>query len=403
MPRRTSLDLATARRIALAAQGFSLPRPSGRIDRRHLARALDHMSVIQIDSVNVLVRSQELPVFSRLGPHDRDLIPRATANGELFEYWGHAAAHVRTAHHRLWRWKMEDGDDGPWRSIRALKKRRPGYVERILERVASDGAVTAGELSERTERKGPWWDWDDAKEALEYLFMCGRLTATRRASDFARVYDLPERVVPAEHLGAPTPSKVDAHRELVDLAARSLGVATAYDIADYFRLKLSDVKPRLAELVEAGRLATVEVESWKERAYLHVEARAPRRIEASALLSMFDPVVWNRRRDERLFDFHYRIEIYTPAPRRRYGYYVLPFLHDERIAARIDLKADRSTGRLLVLGAYAEPGVDRRVTAAALRDELRSMAEWLELDAISIARRGDLTDALRRSMPTSRR
>lgn len=361
------------------------------------------MAVIQIDSVNVLVRSQELPVFSRLGPHDRDLIPRATANGDLFEYWGHAAAHVRTEHHRLWRWKMEDGGDGPWRSIRALKKRRPGYVERVLERVATGGAVTAGELSERTERKGPWWDWDDAKEALEYLFMCGRLTATRRASDFARVYDLPERVVPTEHLLAPTPSRTDAHRELVDLAGRSLGVATAYDLADYFRLKLTEVKPRIAELVESGRLVPVDVESWNDRAYLHVDAKVPRRVEAAALLSMFDPVVWNRRRDERLFDFHYRIEIYTPAPRRHYGYYVLPFLHDERIAARVDLKADRPTGRLLVLGAYSEPGVDRRSTAVALGDELRSMAEWLELDTISIGRRGDLADSLRRSMSATRR
>jgi uncharacterized protein len=396
MERIESVSIGSARRIALAAQGFSTSRPIGRVDRRHLAKSLGAMGVIQIDSVNVLVRSQELPLFARLGSHPRHLIPHATANGELFEYWGHAAAHLPTADHRLWRWKMEASVGGPWRSIHDLRRRRPGYIESILERVRTQGAVTAGELSERTERKGPWWDWDDAKEALEYLFMSGQLTATRRGSDFARVYDLPHRVIPREHLKSPTPSRADAHRELLDKAGRSLGIATAYDLADYYRLQLSESKGYIEELVEAGRLRRVRVEGWKEVAFLHIDAREPRRVDAMALLSMFDPVVWNRRRDERLFDFHYRIEIYTPAPKRTFGYYVLPFLFGERIAARVDLKADRVSGALMASGLFAEEGVDRRRVAVALADELRLMADWLALDEVKIGRRGDLADPVRR-------
>ena len=398
MSRAESISIGSARRIALAAQGFDVPRPSGRIDRRHLSRAMGSMGVLQIDSVNVLVRSQELPLFSRLGAHPRDLIPQATAKGDLFEYWAHVAAHVPTAHHRLWRWKMNGTHGGAWGAARDLLERRPGYADSILERIRERGAVTAGELSERRGPKGPWWDWDDAKEALEYLFMCGRLTATRRASDFARLYDLPERVIPREHLDAPAATRDEAHRELAELAARSLGVGTAYDIADYYRLALRDVKPRLDELIEDGRIAPVKVEGWREIGYRHRDAREPRRIDASALLSMFDPVVWNRRRDERLFDFHYRIEIYTPAPRRKFGYYVLPFLHGERIVARVDVKADRPAGVLRVPGLYAEDGVDQTKVASALATELRTMAEWLELDSISIGRRGDLSDPVRRAL-----
>ena len=234
--RVTPLSTAQARRIALGAQGFAQARPSGRTDRRHLRKVLDHIGLIQIDSVNVLVRSQELPLFSRLGEHPRDFIPLATNDGELFEYWGHEAAHVRTEHHRLWRWKMEQSLEGPWRSAEQLLKQRPKYVEEVFQRVVAEGPLAAGELSERTEKKGQWWDWDRAKLALEYLFMCGRVTATRRPNDFARLYDLPERVIPRQHLRARTPSIHDAQRELLDIGSRSLGVATAKDIADYFRI-----------------------------------------------------------------------------------------------------------------------------------------------------------------------
>lgn len=360
------------------------------------------MGVVQIDSVNVLVRSQELPLFSRLGPHDRSAIPIATARGHLFEYWAHAAAHVPTAHHRLWRWKMESHHDGPWEVARDLRRRRRGYVEEVLARVAAEGPLAAGDLSERTGKKNPWWDWDDAKVALEYLFYCGRVTATRRSSDFARLYDLPERVIPAEHLAAPSPTREDAHRELVAMATVALGVGTVKDVADYFRLKQVEVKPRLAELVEDGQVIPVTVGDRGGTFYMAADAVVPRRIEARALVSMFDPIVWHRDRGRWLFDFDYTIEIYTPAHKRRYGYYVLPFLSGERLVARVDVKADRATGTLSANGAFAESDVDEDRVAAEIADELRSMAAWLELDRVKVGARGDLAARLRRAT-TSRR
>jgi uncharacterized protein YcaQ len=330
-----------------------------------------------------------------MGAHDRSLISTATKAGELFEYWGHEAAHVRTEHHRLWRWKMEQSVHGPWRSAEELLKKRRGYVEEVFQRVVADGPVAAGELSERTEKKGSWWDWDHAKLALEYLFMTGRITATRRANDFARLYDLPERVIPAEHLKARTPSEHDAHRELLDIAARAVGVGTARDIADYFRIKFGVAKPRIDELVESGRLVPAVVEGSPQKVFVHADARVPRSVDARALLSMFDPVVWFRPRAEWLFDFHYRIEIYTPAPQRRYGYYVLPFLLGDRLVARVDLKADRANGTLLVPGAFAEHHADPRVVAPALAEELREMAGWLNLERIHVGAKGNLSKPLR--------
>ncbi len=387
------LSLAAARRIALAAQGFADPRPTGRIDRRHLRRVLDRMGVIQIDSVNVLVRSQELPLFARLGPHPRRLIPDATAAGELFEYWVHEASHVRVDDHHLHRWRMERTHH--WDRWFRLDHRRPGYAEEIFQRIASAGPLTAGDLSERTGKKGPWWDWDDSKVALEYLFYAGRVTATRRVSDFARVYDLTERVIPAEVLARPTPPEHEARKELLRQALGHLGVATLDDLADYHRQKLTPCKPLLAELVDEGAALPVAVEGWTKPAYLDPAARQPRRIEACALLSPFDPVVWHRDRNERLFGFHYRIEIYTPAPKRRFGYYVLPVLVDDALVGRLDLKADRAAGALLVQGAYAEPGVPGAALAERIVDELQAMAGWLGLDRVEIAPRGDLAPALR--------
>lgn len=361
------------------------------------------MGVVQIDSVNVLVRSQELPLFSRLGPHDRQAIPKATAQGRLFEYWAHAAAHVPTEHHRLWRWKMESRHDGPWEVARDLRRRRRGYIDEVLARVAADGPVAAGDLSERTGKKNPWWDWDDAKVALEYLFYCGQVTATRRANDFARLYDLPERVIPAEHLEAPTPSVAEAHRELVLLAIKSLGVGSLKDVADYYRLKQDQVKPRLTELVESGDVAPVTVADRRGTFYMDASAKIPRRVDARALLSMFDPIVWHRDRGRWLFDFDYSIEIYTPAAKRRFGYYVLPFLLGDRLVARVDLKADRAESTLLASGVFSESGVDPGRVVTALADELRLMAEWLELDRVKIGTRGDLAPRLRRSFTSPRR
>jgi uncharacterized protein len=388
--RRSGADLsnAQARRIALGAQGFADARPTGRVDRRHLRRVLDRIGLIQIDSVNVLVRSQELPLFARLGPHPRSLIPDATAAGELFEYWVHEASHVRTEHHHLYRWRMRSPHR--WGEFRRLMADRADYVEQVYRRVLDDGPVVAGDLKARVGKKGTWWDYDDGKIALEALFKEGRLTATRRASDFARTYDVTERVIPADVLARPTPTEADARKELLMLAASYHGIGTLADLADYHRQVPKLCRPLIAELVEEGRLQEVTVEGWSHPAYLHPGAARPRRISARALLSPFDPVVWNRDRALRLFGFHYRIEIYVPAPKRQYGYYVLPFLLGDELVGRVDLKADRANRTLLVQSAWAEPGVDERYVASELMAELRQMATWLDLDRIEPTGRGDL-------------
>ncbi|MCE9623487.1 MAG: winged helix DNA-binding domain-containing protein [Actinomycetia bacterium] len=388
------LSLAQARRIALAAQGFGDSRPTGRVDRRHFRRALDRMGLIQIDSVNVLVRSQELPLFARLGPHPRTLISQATAAGELFEYWVHEASHVPTEAHHLHRWRMTR--EHKWERFWDLAKRRPGFIEEVLQRIEIDGPIASGDLGERVGKKGQWWDWDDGKVALEHLFWTGEVTATRRPADFARLYDLSARVLPAEVLARPTPDENDARKQLLLLAARHHGVATFTDLTDYHRQKNAPCKPLLDELVEDGALQQVQVEGWDKPAYLHPEAKLPRRIDACAFLSPFDPVCWNRDRTERLFGFHYRIEIYTPAPKRVYGYYVLPILWGDSLVGRLDLKADRANRTLLVQGAYAEPGVPTDELAPDVVRELRAMAGWLDLDGVSLGARGDLASTLRR-------
>ena len=387
-----SLSNAQARRIALAAQGFTDRRPTGRVDRRHLRRVLDRIGLIQIDSVNVLVRSQELPLFARLGPHPRTLIDEATAAGELFEYAVHEASHLRTEHHHLYRWKMQLPHR--WPSFRRLMADRAEYIETVYEHVVANGPLVAGDLKQRVGKKGTWWDYDDGKIALEALFFVGRVTATRRPRDFARVYDITERVIPAAALAVPTMPEREARKELLALAARYHGIGTLADLADYHRMKPTDCKPLVAELVEDGRLSAVEVEGWNAPAYMDPDAALPRRVSARALLSPFDPVVWNRQRAERLFGFHYRIEIYTPAPKRRFGYYVLPFLLGDELVGRVDLKADRANRALLVQSAWSEPGVHPPEVAAELHAELSSMAAWLELDRIVVADRGDLAPTL---------
>lgn len=386
------LSLAQARRIALAAQGFADPRPSGRVDRRHFRRAVDRMGLIQIDSVNVLVRSQELPLFARLGPHPRSLISEATAAGELFEYWVHEASHVQTAHHHLHRWRMDSVHK--WDRYWTMEKRRPGFIGEVLRRIERDGPIASGDLNERVGKKGQWWDWDDGKVALEHLFWSGELTATRRPNDFARLYDLTERVIPAHVLATPTPAEAAARKELLMLAAKHHGVGTMQDLTDYHRQKNPPCKPLLDELVEDGQLLQVQVQGWEKPAYLHPQAKLPRRIDACAFLSPFDPVCWNRERTERLFGFHYRIEIYVPAPKRIYGYYVLPILWGDSLVGRLDLKADRHNSVLLVQGAYAEPGVPQDELAPDVMRELQSMAGWLGLERVHIGNRGDLASTL---------
>lgn len=389
-----------ARRLALAAQGFAEPRPTGRVDRRHLRRILDRMGLIQIDSVNVLVRSQELPVFARLGPHPRTLIDDAARDGELFEYWVHAASHMPTAHHHLMRWKMTN--EHMWSGVNRVANERPDLVAEVLRRIEAEGPLTAGDVSQRVGPKEQWWDWDDGKVVLEYLFWNGTVSARRRAGDFARLYDLTERMIPAEVLATPTPSEEEARRELTALAIGHLGVGTVADIADYHRQPQAAVRSSLRDLIADGSVSEVAVDGWDRPAYVRADMTIPRRVNARALLSPFDPVVWFRDRNERLFDFHYRIEIYTPKAKRRYGYYVLPFLLGDEIVGRFDLKADRHEGRLLVQASWIEADHDtpsrRREISSEVADELRLMASWLELDRVEVVDRGDLASDVKRAV-----
>ena len=394
MTRRLSAD--AARRIALAAQGFARPRPSGRVTRQHLRRLFDDIGLIQIDSVNVLTRSQELPLFARLGPHPRTLIPDAVDDGDLFEYWAHAASLVPTKHRHLWRWRMDrfkEQGHGKW-----FASHRP-QVDKVLQQIRTQGPIVVGEVHGRVRNKqGTWWDWDEAKIALETLFDHGVLGATRRRNDFARRYDIVERMLPAEILETPPTPEAEAKRRLLLMAARSLGVATLTDLTDYYRLKAPPLKPVVADLVAEGKLIAVEVDGWGKPAFLHPDAATPRRLTGRALLSPFDSLIWNRDRTERVFAFDYRLEIYVPKPKRIFGYYVLPFLLDGQLAGRVDLKADRANGVLRVQAAHVEDDLDtpmdRPHIAEELFAELTSMASWLELPGVVAVNRGRLAKDL---------
>ena len=383
-----SLSIADARRIALAAQGFDTARPKTKATQRHVDALISRLGVIQIDSVNVLVRSQELPLFARLGNHDRNAIPKATEAQKLFEYWGHEAAHLPVDLHPLFRWKMDAARTGRvthW-GLTSFYEENKAFVKRILKHVTTNGPTTSRELSTRTEKKGTWWDWDEAKVALEYLFLTGQLMSRGRGSDFARIYDTPERVLPQRIIDEATPSEHDARKQLLVRSAIAQGVATMSDLADYYRQKLATVKPLIAELVEEGELRTVAVDGWTEKAFVHRNAKLPKQLHATALLSPFDSLVWCRPRNERLFDFHYRIEIYTPKEKRKFGYYVLPFMMNGEMVGRVDLKADRANGALLAHSVHTEKGVKRSSINDALNDELHTMATWLQLDQVQIGR-----------------
>ncbi len=398
-----TLSLATARRIALAAQGFADPRPSGAIDRRHLRRVLDRTALLQIDSVNVLTRAHYLPIFSRLGAYPRSLLEEAAwgRRKTLFEYWAHEASLLPLETQPLLRWRMAQADrgDATWGRLKPFAGERRPEAEAVLARISAEGPLAASDL-EGPRGPGGWWGWSDAKNTLEWLFWTGRITTARRRASFERVYDLTERVLPQSVLETPTPSEPDAHRELLRIAARAHGVATAGDLRDYFRLSPEHAKPRLAELVEAGELTPVRVEGWTQQAYFDPAARQPRRVWARALLAPFDPLIWERSRTERLFGVRYRLEIYTPAEQRLHGYYVLPFLLGERLVARVDLKADRAAGVLRVQASHAEPGVPSDV-APQLAAELQVMAGWLGLEQVAIEPSGDLANALAQAVTSS--
>ncbi len=392
---------AQARRIALAAQGFADSRPSGRIDARHIRRVIARVGILQLDSVNVFCRSHYLPVFARLGPYPREALDRLTAHTagpvrrELFEYWGHEASLIPVELQPYLRWRMARADEDAWGGMVRVARDFPHLIEDVHELVSQQGPIRSADtgIPRPDPRPGHMWNWHDGKVALEYLFWAGRVTAARRVN-FERYYDLPERVLPGEIVAAETPPADVAQRELVRIAARAYGVATEPDLGDYFRLPRAESKQRVAELVDAGELLPVAVDGWRAPAYLWPDARRPRRIKARALLSPFDSLIWFRERTKRLFDFRYRIEIYTPAAKRIYGYYVLPFLLGDSLVARVDLKSDRQAGMLRVQGAFAEPGVDIINVARELAVELAITAKWLDLDGVVVGDRGDLAAPL---------
>lgn len=388
---KEKISLRMARRIALAAQGFNDPRPAGTPDRRHLARVLARTGLLQIDSVSAVVRAHYMPLYSRLGPYKLALLDDAaiTRKRMVFEYWAHEASFLPVETYPLMRWRMQRAERGEemYSGLAKWGREHAAYIEDIYREVAERGPIAASAF-EGQKGSGGWWGWSHAKHAFEWLFWAGRITTAHRRG-FERFYDLPERVLPPTIISLPTPAPEDAHRELLRISARAHGIATAGDLRDYFRLSPADIKGRIEELVEAGELLPVSVDGWSKTAYLHKNVRLPRRIEARALLAPFDPVVFERSRTERLFDFHYRIEIYTPAEKRRYGYYVLPFLLGDSIVGRVDLRADRPAGVLRVHAAYAEPGAPPQ-TAAELFEELKQMQGWLGLERIAVTAAGDL-------------
>jgi uncharacterized protein len=393
------MSLRDARRVALAAQGFTDPRPTGRVDRRHFRRVLDRLATVQLDSVNVLARSHELVFFSRLGAYDRDALTRwLWESREVFEYWGHEASLHPVGRYPLLRWRMAGAHQ--WGGVRRSVRDSPELVTAALAEITERGPLPIGEMDvnrQAPRREGSWWGWGDGKRVVEHLFYTGEVTAVRR-NGFTRYYMLPSQWLPADLLAAEPPPQDEARRELLLVAAAAHGIGTARDLADYYRLNVPAARPLVAELAAEGLLIPVRVEGWSEPAYLHPEARLPRRrLRARALLSPFDSLIWERARTERLWDMRYRIEIYVPEPKRVHGYYVLPFLLDETLVARVDLKADRQAGVLRVRSAWAEPTVaaDRDRICAELAAELVAMAAWLGLpEGVTVEPRGDLAPDL---------
>lgn len=383
------LSASEARRIALRAQGFGVPRRTAAADARAIMSTFERIGLVQIDSVNVIVRSHYFPLYSRLGTYDLTLLERLVwekRGRKLFEYWGHEASLIPLGLHPLLRWRMARAarGEGTWGRVAAIAREKPGFVNAILREVEQRGPLASGDIAEHRSTGGGWWGWSEVKVALEYLFWSGALTTARRRN-FERLYDLPERVFAPAILALPTPDEASAKRELLRIAARALGVATRLDLRDYFRLEI-DANERIDELVEQGDLVPVRVEGWKQSAYLTRDIVVPRRVDARALLSPFDSLVWERSRDRRVFNFDYRIEIYTPAPKRVHGYYVLPFLYGDRLAARVDAKARRDTGVLDALAIHYEDAKPAPELRDDLRTELSALARWLGLERVKIGR-----------------
>jgi uncharacterized protein YcaQ len=391
------LSAKTARRMALAAQGFGKARPAAP-GRRHLLSTIETLGLLQIDSVNVISRSHYLPLFSRLGDYPRALLEDVAWGKKpvLVEYWGHEASLMPRDLHPLFRWRMADAKAGVgvWKGVAKFLDTHPDLIAKALDEIRRRGPLSAGELEIGAKKgSGGWWGWSESKRAVECLFWAGELTTATRRTGFERVYGTPEQVLPAAILDTPTPRREDAHRALIARAAKAMGVATERDLRDYFRMGPAESRARIAELVEEGVLTPAKVEGWAQTAYVAAGAARPRKIEARALLSPFDNLIWFRERTERIFDARIRLEIYTPAHLRTHGYYVLPFLQGETLTARVDLKADRKAGRLLVQAAHAQPAANGE-TPAQLAAELTLMAGWLGLADVEVKPSGDLSAAL---------
>lgn len=401
----------------MAAQGLGRSAVRGQVRQHHLDRVLEAVAVLQIDSVNVLVRSHYLPVFSRLGPYPRHLLDRAAGRHprRLVEYWAHQASYTDPRTHALLTFRMARARQEAWAGLRRTASELPHLLEDVRAVVAGQGPLTSAAIEQTLGQTLPapraeWgWNWSHVKMAIEFLFRAGELASAGRTTRFERLYDLPERVLPPLPAGAGEPaSEADACRELVAIAARAHGVGTEACLRDYFRMTAVQSRRAVAELVEAGRLLEVRVQGWRRPAYLDPQARMPERIGGSALLSPFDSLVWFRPRTEALFAFRYRIGIYTPAAERTHGYYVLPYLLGDRLVARVDVQADRAARVLGVPAAWLESPEARGRSqpdriARSLAADLLSLAGWLGLDDVRVAPRGDLAEDLGRALVTARR
>ena len=367
-----------------------------------MAAVVEKLHLLQIDSVNVLVRSHYLPLYARLGHYDVAALDArcfAKSKRHFFECWAHEASLVPLDLHPLMRWRMDRAraGNGTYKSMNQYGKDQKAFLKSTLEHIRANGPIRASEVPDGGKSEGGWWGWSKGKMTLETLFDQGLLTAATRQG-FERIYDLPERVLPAEVLDRPTPSESDTFRLLIEKSARALGIATEFDLRDYFRLPVAEASKAFTENLEAGTLVPVNVEGWNKPAFMHKSAKLPRKAGATALVSPFDPIVWDRDRAERMFNFHYRIELYTPAPKRKFGYYVLPFLHGENLAGRLCLKADRATGTLLVNRSHLEAGQVGEDIAPAITAELRMMAGWLGLEQVRVKKSGLFSVLLRQQI-----
>ncbi len=393
--RRVRLSAAEARRIALEAQGFARPRLSGSADLRHFRRVMDSVGLLQLDYVNVLMPAHFLVLWSRLGSYDRARFERfAYGTGECTEQWAHEASIVPARYWPLLEYRRRAYRMHKHNPLRKLKNRR-SYLAEVLAQVQQEGALTAHDLPPLPGPKRKPGDWHRSvpRWALEYHFARGDLAVAQRLPNFQRVYDLAERVVPREHFSRSI-AETDARRELLRYASQALGIATVQDLADYFRMVPRDSAPLIQDLVDEGALHPVTVDGWNEQAFVAAGAKIPRTIPGHSLLSPFDPVVWFRPRAERLFGFHYRIEIYVPAGKRKWGYYVLPFRVGDRIVARVDLKADRHAKALLVLASHEEAGIRQSGCVECLATELHALKEWLRLETVRVTRHNDFSRRL---------